>query len=194
MVETRPIGHPGSGTGRNDLTATGERSNVATSERLNVALALIGELTVELVPAVVDPDVAPDRAVLPSDQLAPLAAVAAQTAPPIPARGRCRRPRRWCYAQGYPALPAAVAAYITAAAVQMRTDRGRFAYAPATLTRWASSINQVHGAADYPALLLFGFRRRVPPRRTHRPHPRYSLLAPAPRRLYAAGSLPTGPG
>lgn len=51
---------------------------------------------------------------------------------------------------GYPCLPgppAVVAAYVTAAAAEQRPN-GAFAYAPATLTCWVSSINQVHAAAN----------------------------------------------
>lgn len=55
----------------------------------------------------------------------------------------------WADRRGYPVLPAPpamVAAYVTDAAAE-RGLNGRFAYAPATLTRWVSSINQVHTAA-----------------------------------------------
>ena len=55
----------------------------------------------------------------------------------------------WATEQGYPVLPApaaVVAAYVTAAAAQQHPN-GTFVYAPATLTRWVSSINQVHTAA-----------------------------------------------
>jgi hypothetical protein len=51
----------------------------------------------------------------------------------------------WAADHGYPSLPAppaVVAAYVTAAAAQQNPN-GTFAYAPATLTRWVSSINQV---------------------------------------------------
>ena len=109
-----------------------------------------------------------------------LAAVDASTAAATKTayRSDWHRFQSWCEEHGYPALPAApavVAAYITAAAVQMRTDRGRFAYAPASLTRWVSSINQVHGAAGHPApgrtelvrRALAGIRRvrATPPKR-----------------------------
>jgi integrase len=43
-----------------------------------------------------------------------------------------------------------VAAYVTAAAAEQRPN-GTFRYAPATLTRWVSSINQVHAAAELAA-------------------------------------------
>ena len=46
-----------------------------------------------------------------------------------------------------PAPPAVVAAYVTAAAAEQKHD-ATFRYAPATLTRWVSSINQVHAAAN----------------------------------------------
>ena len=55
----------------------------------------------------------------------------------------------WATEQGYPVLPApaaVVAAYVTAAAAQQHPN-GSFVYAPATVTRWVSSINQVHTAA-----------------------------------------------
>lgn len=56
----------------------------------------------------------------------------------------------WATESGYPFLPAppaVVAAYVTAAAAEQKHD-GTFRYAPATLTRWGSSINQVHAAAN----------------------------------------------
>ena len=59
----------------------------------------------------------------------------------------------WATDSGYPFLPASpavVAAYVTAAAAQQGPN-GRFAYAPATLTRWVSSINQLHTAAGLDA-------------------------------------------
>ena len=49
-----------------------------------------------------------------------------------------------------PADPWLVAHYLTAAA-QVVKPNGKPGYAPATLTRWASSINQVHTAAGYDA-------------------------------------------
>jgi hypothetical protein len=45
-----------------------------------------------------------------------------------------------------PAPPAVLAHYVTEAAAQ-QTGVGRWRYAPATLTRWVASINQVHTAA-----------------------------------------------
>lgn len=59
----------------------------------------------------------------------------------------------WATGAGYPFLPAppaVVAAYVTAAAAQQRPD-GAFVYAPSTLTRWVSSINQLHTAAGLEA-------------------------------------------
>ena len=64
-----------------------------------------------------------------------------------------RRFTDWCTSRGFVALPAhelTVAAYLTAAAEQTRPD-GRPGFVPATLTRWVSSINQVHTAAGLPA-------------------------------------------
>jgi len=55
----------------------------------------------------------------------------------------------WCTAGGHqplPAHPLTVAAYLTEAAAE-QTGPGRWLYAPATLTRWCSSINQFHTAA-----------------------------------------------
>ena len=55
----------------------------------------------------------------------------------------------WAGAGGYPPLPAppaVLAHYITEAAAQ-QTGIGKWRYAPATLTRWVASINQVHTAA-----------------------------------------------
>ena len=59
----------------------------------------------------------------------------------------------WATGSGYPFLPAppaVVAAYVTAAAAEQKHD-GTFRYAPASLTRWVSSINQVHAAANLDA-------------------------------------------
>ncbi len=64
-------------------------------------------------------------------------------------RGDWQRFTAWAAENGYPSLPgpaAVVAAYVTAAAAELKPN-GTFRYAPATLTRWASSINQVHTAA-----------------------------------------------
>ena len=83
----------------------------------------------------------------------------------------------WAADQGYPFLPApaaVVAAYVTAAAAEQKHD-GTFRYAPASLTRWVSSINQVHAAAgleppgrsELVRRALAGIRRirRTPPAR-----------------------------
>jgi integrase len=64
-----------------------------------------------------------------------------------------RRFTGWAADQGYPFLPAppaVVAAYVTAAAAEQKAN-GNFRYAPASLTRWVSSINQVHTAAGLDA-------------------------------------------
>jgi hypothetical protein len=49
-----------------------------------------------------------------------------------------------------PAPPAVLAHYVTEAAVE-QTGIGKWRYAPATLTRWVASINQVHTAAGLDA-------------------------------------------
>ncbi len=49
-----------------------------------------------------------------------------------------------------PADPLVVASYVTEAAAE-QTGVGRWRYAPASLTRWVSSINQFHTAAGLPA-------------------------------------------
>jgi integrase len=64
-----------------------------------------------------------------------------------------RRFTLWAGADGHPLLPApplVVAHYITQAAAE-QTGVGRWRYAPATLTRWVSTINQVHTAAGLDA-------------------------------------------
>ena len=84
---------------------------------------------------------------------------------------------RWGIAGGHQVLPAppmVVAAYLTEAAAERRAD-GRPAFGAASLTRWASSINQVHTAAGHPApgrsevvrRALSGIRRtrKAPPKR-----------------------------
>ena len=83
----------------------------------------------------------------------------------------------WCAEQDQPALPAdpvAVAGFLASSAELRRPD-GRPAYAPATLTRWAASINAAHTAAGHPSpgrtevvrRTLAGIRkiRATPPRR-----------------------------
>ena len=84
---------------------------------------------------------------------------------------------RWAGLGGYQVLPASpmvVAAYLTGAAGERKPD-GRARFAAASLTRWASSINQVHTAAGFPApgrsevvrRALSGVRRlrKTPPKR-----------------------------
>ena len=84
---------------------------------------------------------------------------------------------RWAAAGGHVVLPASpmlVAAYLTEAAEKRRAD-GRPAFGAASLTRWASSINQVHTAAGFDApgrsevvrRALSGVRRtrKTPPKR-----------------------------
>ena len=83
----------------------------------------------------------------------------------------------WCAAEGQLSLPAdplVVAAYLVAASSVLKAD-GTFAYAPATVTRWCSSINNRHNAAGFDApgrsevvrRTLAGIRktRATPPRR-----------------------------
>jgi len=85
--------------------------------------------------------------------------------------------QRWAAADGLQVLPASpmlVAAYLTEAAEERKAD-GRAAFGAASLTRWSSSINQVHTAAGFPApgrsevvrRALSGVRRtrKVPPKR-----------------------------
>ena len=84
---------------------------------------------------------------------------------------------RWGLAGGHVVLPASpllVAAYLTEAAGERKAD-GRPAFGAASLTRWSSSINQVHTAAGFPApgrsevvrRALSGVRRtrKTPPKR-----------------------------
>jgi len=83
----------------------------------------------------------------------------------------------WAAAGGHvvlPASPMVVAAYLTGAAEERKAD-GRSRFGAASLTRWASSINQVHTAAGFPApgrsevvrRALSGVRRmrKSPPKR-----------------------------
>jgi integrase len=59
----------------------------------------------------------------------------------------------WAGDKGFAALPAdplVVASYVTEAAAE-QTGVGRWRYAPASLTRWVSSINQFHTAAGLDA-------------------------------------------
>ena len=83
------------------------------------------------------------------------AAVDASTSPATKAayRSDWGRFERWGLAGGHVVLPASpllVAAYLTGAAEERRAD-GRPAFGAASLTRWASSINQVHTAAGFDA-------------------------------------------
>ncbi len=83
----------------------------------------------------------------------------------------------WARAAGHavlPASPVVVAAYLTAAAEERKVD-GRPRFGSASLSRWASSINQIHTAAGFPApgrsevvrRALSGVRRsrKIPPKR-----------------------------
>ncbi len=84
---------------------------------------------------------------------------------------------RWAALGGHAVLPASplvVAAYLTGAAEERKAD-GRPRFGAASLSRWASSINQVHTAAGFPApgrsevvrRALSGVRRmrKAPPKR-----------------------------
>ncbi len=84
---------------------------------------------------------------------------------------------RWATTGGQvvlPASPLVVAAYLTGAAEERKAD-GRPRFGSASLSRWASSINQVHTAAGLPApgrsevvrRALSGVRRmrKAPPKR-----------------------------
>lgn len=84
-----------------------------------------------------------------------LAAVDASTALNTKAayRSDWARFTAWTTERGFSALPAAplvVAHYLTEAAAE-QTSVGKWRYAPATLTRWVSSINQFHTAAGLDA-------------------------------------------
>ncbi len=83
----------------------------------------------------------------------------------------------WAAAAGHQVLPASpmvVAAYLTGAAEERKPD-GRPRFSSASLSRWCSSINQVHTAAGFPApgrsevvrRALSGMRRtrKAPPKR-----------------------------
>jgi len=97
-----------------------------------------------------------------------------------------------------PADPMVVAAYLTGAAAE-QTVVGQWRYSPATLTRWASSINQFHTAAGLAApgrsevvrRALSGIRRlRATP-----PNRRAPLLLEDIKRLLAAmAPFSTWPG
>jgi len=107
----------------------------------------------------------------------------------------------WAAGAGYVVLPAdpmVVAAYLTGAAAE-QTVVGQWRYSPATLTRWASSINQFHTAAGLAApgrsevvrRALSGIRRlRATP-----PNRRAPLLLEDIKRLLAAmAPFSTWPG
>ena len=83
------------------------------------------------------------------------AAVDASTSPNTKAayRSDWARFERWAAVGGHlvlPASPLVVAVYLTSSAEERRPD-GRLRFGSATLTRWSSSINQVHTAAGHPA-------------------------------------------
>lgn len=89
---------------------------------------------------------------------------------------------RWCVARNAvasPAEPELVAVYLEEHAAA-RTQAGQYAYAPPTLTRWVSTLNQVSRAAGHPApgehplvqAVLSAIRRT----REHRPRRREPLL------------------
>jgi integrase len=107
------------------------------------------------------------------------AAVDASTSPATKAayRSDWGRFQRWAAAGGFGMWPApamVVAAYLTAAAQEVKVD-GRPAFPSASLSRWASSINQIHTAAGFEApgrsevvrRALAGVRRvrKIPPKR-----------------------------
>jgi len=84
-----------------------------------------------------------------------LAAVDASTAAntKVAYRSDWARFTAWTAERGYsplPAPPLVVAHYVTEAAAE-QTGVGKWRYAPATLTRWVSSINQFHTAAGLEA-------------------------------------------
>jgi len=107
------------------------------------------------------------------------AAVGASTAAATKAayRSDWARFERWATAAGHSVLPApplVVAAYLTAAAGERKVDGGP-RFSSASLSRWASSINQIHTAAGLGApgrsevvrRALSGVRRsrKIPPKR-----------------------------
>ncbi len=121
----------------------------------SVRLARLAELTAAELGASTNGGAAPPQ-VLSEQALADvLAAVEASTAVNTKAayRSDWARFTGWAADRGFPALPAdalVVAHYVTEAAAEM-TGVGRWRYAPATLTRWVSSINQFHTAAGLDA-------------------------------------------
>ena len=98
------------------------------------------------------PAVDHERELLPAEALARvLDAIEASTAAATKKAYRSDWDRfaAWAGAGGFPPLPAppaVLAHYVTEAAAQ-QTGIGKWRYAPATLTRWVASINQVHTAA-----------------------------------------------
>ncbi len=94
----------------------------------------------------------------------------------------------WAGRRRFPPLPtppAVLAHYVTEAAAE-QTGIGKWRYAPATLTRWVASINQVHTAAglDPPAAARSsaapcpGSAASGPPRRTGAPRCCWPTSAP----------------
>ena len=126
------------------------------------------------------PDSPVDAADLPAEALDRVwAAVDASTSPNTKAayRSDWARFERWAAADGHRVLPASpllVAVYLTSSAEERRPD-GRLRFGSASLTRWSSSINQVHTAAGFEApgrsevvrRALSGVRRlrKTPPKR-----------------------------
>jgi site-specific recombinase XerD len=107
------------------------------------------------------------------------AAVEASTSPAtkVAYRSDWDRFDRWATAAGcvsLPAPPMVVAVYLTTAAAELKSD-GRHRFGSASLTRWTSSINQIHTAAGFTApgrsevvrRALAGVRRtrKTPPKR-----------------------------
>ncbi len=110
-------------------------------------------LVAESRPAVLQLPPGPDPELSPADLDRVWAAVDASTSANTKAayRSDWGRFQRWADDAGYIALPATgmvVAAYLTDAAAQLRPD-GRPQFGAASLTRWASSINQIHTAAGF---------------------------------------------
>ena len=86
----------------------------------------------------------------------------------------------WAGAGGFPPLPAppaVLAHYVTEAAAQ-QTGVGKWRYAPATLTRWVASINQVHTAAGLDAPGRNEIVRRATVRDPPHPQPPHPSAAP----------------
>lgn len=175
-------------------------------------LARLAELTgAELAglhpPAKSDAPVEPvaDGAISDAAMATVLAAVDASTAPNTKAAyaSDWSRFTTWCTERGFvpvPADPLVVAHYVTEAAT-CEVGAGKWRYAPATLTRWVSSINQFHTAAGLTApgrsevvrRALSGIRRiRSTPQRRRSPlllNDIRSLLTPI---AASAAVWPTG--